>query len=188
MNYAYDCEFHERGHAFGLDLISIAIVAEDGRELYRVSTEFDLDAAWKNAWLQKNVILNLPYARAPKVDKEGVVSFKVDPEVWKPRDAIRADIEAFLADDPRPILWANFGAYDHVVLCQLWGAMIDLPSKMPRYTRDLKQECDRLGVKRGELPEQEGTEHDAREDALWDMAVWRYLTDRELRKDKPDPR
>ncbi len=39
MRYWYDTEFIEDGKA--IDLISIAVVAQDGRELYIQSTEFD---------------------------------------------------------------------------------------------------------------------------------------------------
>ena len=37
MRYFYDCEFIEDGTT--IDLVSIGIVAQDGRELYLVSTE-----------------------------------------------------------------------------------------------------------------------------------------------------
>ena len=42
MRYFYDCEFIEDGRT--IDLVSIGVVAEDGREYYAVSTEFDPDS------------------------------------------------------------------------------------------------------------------------------------------------
>ena len=39
MQYFYDTEFIDNGRH--IDLISIGIVAADGREFYSVSTEFD---------------------------------------------------------------------------------------------------------------------------------------------------
>ena len=39
MRYFYDTEFIDNGRI--IDLISIGVVAEDGREFYAVSTEFD---------------------------------------------------------------------------------------------------------------------------------------------------
>jgi hypothetical protein len=39
VKYFYDCEFLEDGKT--IDFISIGIVAEDGREFYAVSNEFD---------------------------------------------------------------------------------------------------------------------------------------------------
>lgn len=58
MKYFIDTEFHEGFYKplFGkkrhfIDLISIGIVAEDGREYYAISKDFDLKAAW-NAYDQ----------------------------------------------------------------------------------------------------------------------------------------
>jgi hypothetical protein len=81
MNYYLDTEFNEDHYKplFGrrrhfIDLISIALVAEDGREYYAVSKDFDLKAAWnkhdlrlgemgeapiKEYWLRENVLRSL---------------------------------------------------------------------------------------------------------------------------------
>lgn len=69
-----------------IDLISIAIVAEDGREYYAVSNEFDIDHVWnkyqmkrveqqipnevKEYWLRDNVLMPLVYDLARKDDEE----------------------------------------------------------------------------------------------------------------------
>jgi len=60
MKYFIDTEFHEGFHkAFMkpnrhfIDLISIGIVAEDNREYYAISKEFDIYAAW-NKWQTDN--------------------------------------------------------------------------------------------------------------------------------------
>ena len=54
-------------------------------------------------------------------------------QLWRSRRQIRDDLEAFFGiDGDEPIeLWAWVAAYDHVVLCQLWGTMTDLPPSMP---------------------------------------------------------
>ena len=61
MKYYLDTEFHEYEKTTGIfrkaktptiDLISIGIVAEDGREYYAISKAFDLNAAW-NKWQPK---------------------------------------------------------------------------------------------------------------------------------------
>lgn len=64
MNYFFDTEFIEGMHKplFGkkrhfIDLISIGIVSEDGRELYAVSKEFDVKKAYANDWVRENVVL-----------------------------------------------------------------------------------------------------------------------------------
>jgi hypothetical protein len=77
MNYYLDTEFHEYHKPKTIcgiktsktiptiDLISIGIVAEDGRAYYAVSKEFDIDAAWNSLqvkgkiklhWLRDNVL------------------------------------------------------------------------------------------------------------------------------------
>ena len=43
MRFFYDCEFIEDGTT--IDLVSIGVVGEDGREFYAVSTEFDAGRA-----------------------------------------------------------------------------------------------------------------------------------------------
>ena len=43
MRFFYDCEFIEDGTT--IDLVSIGVVGEDGREFYAVSTEFDPERA-----------------------------------------------------------------------------------------------------------------------------------------------
>lgn len=55
MRYFIDTEFQEGFHKpiFGkrrhfIDLISIAIVAEDGREYYAISKDFDIEKAWNS--------------------------------------------------------------------------------------------------------------------------------------------
>ncbi len=63
MKYFLDTEFQEGFHKplFGkkrhfIDLISIGIVAEDGRQYYAVSKDFNLKSAWKDEWLRENVL------------------------------------------------------------------------------------------------------------------------------------
>ena len=63
MKYFLDTEFHEykKKFLFGkpvdtIELISIGIVAEDGREYYAVCNEFDLKSSWDNEWLRENVL------------------------------------------------------------------------------------------------------------------------------------
>jgi hypothetical protein len=66
MKYFLDTEFHEykKKPLFGkaidtIELISIGIVAEDGREYYAISKDFDIKAAWNNEWLRENVLKSI---------------------------------------------------------------------------------------------------------------------------------
>lgn len=152
--YFYDCEFIEDGRV--IDLVSIGMVDERGREFYAVSTEFDATHALP--WVRRNVLDKLP----SPADR-----------AWRSRERIRADIFAFMTEPLGPgdeiELWAWFAAYDHVALAQLWGAMPALPREIPRFTKDLRQRWDDLGCP--PLPTVSGR-HDALVDARHNLMRW----------------
>ena len=56
VRYFYDTEFIDNGRI--IDLISIGVVAEDGREFYAVSTEFDPESAGR--WVRSHLLPKLP--------------------------------------------------------------------------------------------------------------------------------
>ncbi|GAA2906161.1 3'-5' exoribonuclease [Actinoplanes cyaneus] len=156
--YFYDCEFIEDGRL--VDLVSIGVVDEFGREFYAVSTEFDDSRAVP--WVRRNVLDKLP----SPADKS-----------WRSRERIRDDLYEFLMEPLRGRneqmeLWAWYAAYDHVALAQLWGAMPALPREIPRFTKDLRQRWDDLG--RPALPEMSGR-HDALVDARHNLARWQTM-------------
>ena len=91
----------------------------------------------------------------------------------KPRQVIANEVRDFILATPGRELWAWYAAYDHVVLCQLWGTMVQLPKGVPMWTNDLKQEAERLGNPR--VPEQESGEHDALADARHSRDIARFL-------------
>lgn len=162
MRYFYDTEFIEDGET--IDLISIGVVAEDGREFYAVSKEFDASQA--GDWVRRNVLNQLP----PKSDAR-----------WMDRATLRRKLYGFLLPDhvpgqrlaqqDRPELWAWVGAYDHVVLAQLWGDMTGLPRELPRFTHELKQLWEMAG--RPRLPESPSNAHDALADARFNVIKYR---------------
>ncbi|HLU33849.1 MAG TPA: polyadenylate-specific 3'-exoribonuclease AS [Natronosporangium sp.] len=159
--YFYDCEFIEDGRV--VDLVSIGVVDEHGREFYAVSTEFDASRAVP--WVRRNVLDQLPSPGDP---------------AWRSRAQIRDDLRGFLTAPLRAHpgeqieLWAWYAAYDHVALAQLWGAMPELPREIPRFTKDLRQLWDDCG--RPELPSAPARRHDALVDARHNLARWRVMT------------
>jgi hypothetical protein len=166
VKYWLDTEFIEDGKT--IDLISIGIVSEDGREYYAISTEFDEEKA--SDWVKENVIPQLE----PR--NQGGATF------WKPRLHIKEDIIRFvLTSRPnfeKPEFWAYYAGYDWVTFCQLFGSMMELPKIFPMYCfpmycRDIKQWCDQLG--NPELPKQEKGEHNALADARWNKEAWEFL-------------
>jgi hypothetical protein len=154
MRYWFDTEFIEDGKT--IDLISIGIVSEDGREFYAQNSECDHSRA--SDWVKENVIAKL----APR--KHDLLSLA----------AIRSGVLDFVGAT-KPEFWAYFADYDWVVLCQLFGTMMDLPKGWPMYCRDVKQLCDGLG--NPDLPAQMEGEHHALADARWTREAWNYLQD-----------
>lgn len=169
MRYWLDTEFIEDGRT--IDLLSIGIVAEDGREFYREAAWADLNRA--NEWVQANVI---PYLHACMISGRPQAVCQADCPVV-PRATMQTLIQNFC--DPgqygKPEFWGYFADYDWVALCQLFGTMMDLPKGWPMYCRDIKQWCDMLGNPR--LPEQGKGEHHALADARWNKTTWEYLQD-----------
>jgi hypothetical protein len=155
VRFFYDCEFIEDGRT--IELVSIGMVDETGREFYAVSTEFDPDRA--GAWVRANVLPQLP----PPGDA-----------VWLSRTELREALLKFLtAPDGEVELWAWIGAYDHVALCQLWGAMPTLPRALPRFTRELRQHWEQAG--RPALPAPPPNAHDALVDARHNLVRWNAI-------------
>ena len=147
MKIWFDTEFIEDGKT--IELISIGMVAEDGREYYAEVAECDHSRA--DAWVRSNVLVHLTGET-------------------KSRAQIAQDIIAFCG--PSPEVWAYYADYDWVALCQLFGRMIDLPEGWPMYCRDLKQLSDMWNR---ELPKQEGMEHHALADARWTKMAWESI-------------
>lgn len=162
MRIFYDTEFLENGKT--IELISIGMVAENGREYYAVNRNMPKRRIRKHDWLMKNVVPGLPKASGDERNMQIGWLFNPYDRAVKPLRQIADEVRDFIrATSPTPQLWAWYGAYDHVALAQLFGPMIDLPSGIPMWTNDLRQECERLG--NPQLPEQSGGVHNALADA-----------------------
>jgi hypothetical protein len=138
-----------------IELLSIGIVCEDGREFYAE----DADADWSHAnkWVRDNVLPSMIGKDSPW---------------WMTRDKIAAAIVDFVGPE-RPEFWAFYADYDWVALCQLYGTMMDLPKNWPLFCMDIKQLCVTKGDPR--LPAQTSTEHNSLADANWDYEAWLFL-------------
>jgi hypothetical protein len=176
----YDTEFLEDGST--IELISIGMVAEDGRELYLVNEAIEADPLYTRIghhdWLMKNVIPHLPLRERDPIEQphaQYAGRFHLDAKDNRvvSRRYIRNAVRDFVLGTPEPELWAWYGAYDHVVLAQLFGRMIHLPAGFPMWTNDLRQEVQRRGDP--SLPKQESVEHDALADARWVRDAYAWL-------------
>lgn len=183
MRIYYDLEFVENGVT--IDPVSIGMVAEDGRRLYRVfDSRMTIDALVRDDWLRTNVAPGLP------IELDGPLNGGVWRWYWDlehedvdsvvDRHQIAADVKTFIQLTPDVQLWSWYGAYDHVALCQLWGRMVDLPDGIPMWTNDLQQEIVRLGVgpEDAGYPEQGWDAHNALADAEYHMELGEYLRER----------
>lgn len=156
MKYFIDTEFIESGPSKPIQLISIGIVSEDGRELYEISSDFDSRDA--SDWVRQNVLAHLDVP---------------DGSFCEPLRIIADRVISFVGDDPKPQFWGYYADYDWVVFCQMFGTMMDLPKSFPMYCRDIKQLCDDKGNPK--LPEQGKGEHNALADARWNKLAWEFL-------------
>lgn len=167
----YDCEFLEDGNT--ISLISIGMVADDGREYYAVNANMPLARIASHEWLRANVVPHLPITETPGCKCITGMHLDVDHPFVRPRQDIARQVRDFILATPDVELWAYYGAYDHVALCQLWGRMMDLPPGVPMYTNDIKQEAVRLGYPR--VPVAQDGEHNALADARHNKAMAEFL-------------
>lgn len=150
MRYWLDTEYIAR--PFTIDLISIGIVAEDGREFYAESSEVDWSTATQ--WVREHV--------RPQLAGVGL-----------PREQIGHAIRRFTEGDDHPVFWGYFPAYDWVAFNWLFGSRTTLPFHYPQVCLDIKQWALRLGDPA--LPEQTGERHNALADARWTRQAWLFL-------------
>lgn len=153
MRYFLDTEFIENGPGRPIELISIGFVAEDGRTYYAVSNQWTA----ADGWVAEHVL--------PKLE---------DQSTWKPLYQIRDELLAFFEGDPKPEIWGYYADYDWVVFCQIFGRMVDLPPRFPKFCRDVIQLCKDLG--NPPLPKQPPEEaHHALKDAWDTRRKYEYL-------------
>lgn len=208
MRYFIDSEFIDDGET--IDLISIGIVADDGREYYAQSSQFNVHGA--NAWIWQNVFPHLsvcPYTAKPltilQVDVQdhsrigkctsqfhlGDLGDYVTRQIetgryqecpWRTREQIRDEIKAFC--DPAQYGTPEFigwcSSYDHVALCQLFGTMMDIPAGWPHYIKDLQQVLDKCSWTDDMLPQQEEGLHNALADACHLKKLWGFVVRNEV--------
>lgn len=204
MKYFLDTEFIERFHKplFGkprhvIDLISIGIVADDGRTYSAISNEYRYKDA--SPWVQENVIRPL-YRQTVKGDAKNTFSARNFHYYYGKSNAqIAQEIIQFCNPNnvhdhtgvPRHEFYGYYCDYDWVLLCSLFGTMMSLPNGWPMYCRDLKQSLDEFTMKLmkpGELLDlavarvrqwenfpQNAGEHDALSDAKWNLHLYEFL-------------
>jgi len=156
MRFFLDTEFIEDGER--IHPLAVAVVDECGDAFYAVIT--DVDRALAGDWVRANV---LPYLDERPADAYCVTGTRAE---------VAEAIRQWVADrTDAPEFWADYGAYDWVLLCQLYGTMLDLPDGWPMFVRDIQQ----IRPDGMELPDPEH-EHQAVSDARNCRDRWRILT------------
>jgi hypothetical protein len=182
MKYWYDTEFCEDGST--IEPISIGIVADDGREYYAVFRDTNWESVAGREWLVRNVVPFLPQLTLDHVcptepldrDRQAAhhLGINLDDPAVKPRQQIADEVRDFLLVGGMVELWGYYSSYDHILLSQLWGQMIDRPTGIPMWTNDIQQVAASRGLDNS-LPKQVGNAHNALDDARWTRDAWAYL-------------
>lgn len=184
--YFIDAEFNEKPCT--IELISIAVVDQDGHKCYAVSSEYDYSKT--THWVREHVIQPIynQYLQQCSTD----VRFQTDEFALEPietfhktygktRSDIGKEVLVFVREtstkDDSIEFWGYYSSYDWVVFCWLFGRMIDLPEGFPMFCRDIKQTMTMLGLEPGEngLPEPIET-HNCLDDALWNLATFEAIS------------
>lgn len=180
MKYFLDTEFIEcfsqplfRPKRHFIDLISIGIYCEDGREFHAISNEYRFKDA--DDWVQQNVIapLYIDTVHGDNRNRYGVNTFH---KAYGYSNAnIAEDVLKFLGcwrdqhfyRAPEGIeVYGYYSDYDWVLFCSLFGRMIDLPNGFPMYCKDLKQSLDERAENIDQL---EMTKHVIGEGGKWNV-------------------
>lgn len=156
MKYFIDFEFIEGFHKplFGkkrhfIDMISIGIYREDGESYHCLSSEYRFKDA--SDWVKDNVIIPI-YRQGVHGDARNMHTAKSFHKWFGKRNSVIADeVRRFFGcwrdqhfwRAPEEIeVYGYYADYDWVLLCSLFGRMIDLPKGFPMYCKDLKQMLD----------------------------------------------
>lgn len=171
--YFYDCEFIEDGRT--IELVSIGVVSDDGREFYAINGGVHWERLGKQQfqWVRENVWRFLP------TTGPGQLSLNRYHTDVKTKFQIGQELLAFFfgqapeGHEPEIELWGDYPAYGHVALCQIWGSMLDKPRGIPMQTNCLVQLGESLGIKEHNFPKQdEATKHHALYDARHHKVVF----------------
>lgn len=132
MRYFVDTEFVYTSGTCGAWLypLSIGVVAEDGREFYRVS-----HGALHNTRVTRSFPQFVRQHVIPVLFQSG---FGDDYIV--PLDLIAVDLREFIGDDT-PEFWGDYSGFDYVALTTIMGGMEAWPEGWPMHINDLRQDA-----------------------------------------------
>lgn len=190
MKYWLDTEFLNRGAGHPIDLISIGIVAEDGREYYGINVDAPLGPMVRDGWMRQNIWPTLPLIPASEVGAIGVADWDHEHEDIafvkrvEGEDGLREEVYQFLVQEGEPEIWGSYSGFDYVVLSQLFGTFNDRRAGMPMLIYDIQQVLQpsveiftkmAKDTGRGARPVQVGARHHALDDAKHTRDVFNWM-------------
>lgn len=174
MKIYFDTEFTGL-HQF-TTLVSIGLVAENGRTFYAEFTDYDKSSI--DSWLQENVIDKL---YLPK-DQTGLITEGASVSIRGDKHLITNHLTQWLNSfDEQLEMWSDCLAYDWVIFCQLWGGAFGIPKCVYYIPFDLSTLLKIKGIdpdisredfaETYQTLERRGAKHNAKHNALWDAKV-----------------
>lgn len=167
MKVFFDTEF--TGLHQNTTLISIGMVAEDGRTFYAELTDYDKNQV--DEWIQKNVINNLIIHHARK---NYYYVTDTDEIYLGDKEKIRRKLTEWLEQFDKVKMWGDCLSYDWVLFNQLFGHAFNIPKnvyyipfdictlmKIKGVDPDISRE-DYAGVKNWDVEDKHNALHDAR--------------------------
>lgn len=157
-----------------IDLISIGIVCEDGREYYAVNSE--CNTKYANHWVKETILSKIPEYNKSYDDLKGQ-----DGRYSKTIQEIRDEILFFTGQKDvvpqKPIFYAHNASYQWVAFRWIFGMTRNQPLNYPMYCRDLKQTLDELGggLQNNKNYPKRTNEHNALDDAKWNFELFKFL-------------
>jgi hypothetical protein len=136
MKIFFDTEF--TGLHQGTTLISIGMIAEDGRELYCELNDYDKTQI--NDWLKDNVIDSLLYSKPKDGEDEYYVATRTENnsignDLYKSysvkmrgsTEDLKNELERWFSQFDSVEIWSDCLSYDWVLFNQIWGHAFNIP-------------------------------------------------------------
>lgn len=155
MKYFLDTEFVISRDGKGFQLLSIAILREDGVNLYLINADYP-NMIGIDEFVDECVIPNLD----------------VTEEKLKTTDEMANLIIDFFGDDDDVVIYGDYYAHDYVLFAGLFGNFDRYPNNLPMYFRDINFLRILLGV-----PEQTYSGLENRHNALNDVSIMKMRYD-----------
>lgn len=189
MRIFWDCEF--TGLHQNATLISIGLVAENGKTFYAEFTDYNYSQL--NDWIQCHVINNLLFGSKDTGYPVGVAKIADVQAKGRVGNVFANELKSWLYrlidhEPDVPIeMWADCLAYDWVLFCQQWGGAMLIPECLYYIPFDLSTLFKIKGIDPDINREEFAgmTEGGPKHNALWDAKVIKVCYDKVILMENP---